>query len=865
MAKEMVKPIELKGPKSKTRRPLLTSPVLIVMGVLAATFYYRDPNTNVAQAAVYLTMAWAAPLSILLGLRRHRPVMRQGWVLIGRASALWAIGETIWYFEALVLGIPEPFGWPDLFYLSSVATLIWGIRTLVRAKNPRSSLEGAFDGVVLATAGAAVLWYFSLGQQIGPTGSSMPVRVLVVLYPLADLILLSFAARLAFLGYDGNRSSVMLTMSIVSLLTADLGFAIILQHVGSEPPWVDAGWIMFFAFLGAAALHPSMARVAEKSRATGPPGIVHVILISFAALVGPFLGLYRAIGDRRGLGVGLEIFTIVIVGAVLVQVTLIARDRARHVEHNRTATARLEAERALRESEERLRTVARQVAIVLLACEADGTCTVSEGLALAHLGLRPGELVGKPLSSAPPSCRPMVSVLEEMLTGSQDVTSVDVVLEGRTFQLTASAVGPDGGPRGLLALATDVTERVLQEKSVQRSALRQRASAEISAAIVETTFESERLIAAVLEKISDVLGATCVMASFGTEGEMAIKASPQASTTLVDAIREFLLGDSAITGPSMLTPNGVRAFDEAEGCWSVAFPIHSEGESFGIFVASREKAQPPFDAQDYAFLLNVTERTTLALENCHLFGDLRHELGERRRSEELLRESEQRWRAFGTEASHQLRTPLTGLRLRIDNELADSTRNGPPTPTQWRQILAETLQHLDNLESTVHDFLALVPSRHASVEPLDVAVLLDEIGASWGSLIEASGRQFVLNAESRLPLALISGAAVRQVLGVLLDNALRHGAGRITLVAKELAGSVALEVHDEGVGFVNKGDPSEPGPDGRQGHNIGLSLARSLAEAGGARLQLSNPGPCPSVSLFLPGCATDIGAATGYR
>jgi len=735
------------------RGPVASTPALLGLGLLCVALYYVAPNGGGWQAIPYLTMAWAAPISIAIGIRRHHPTVVRGWVLIGWASLLWAVGESVWYFEFLGLGVAEPFGWPDIFYLSSVVVLTCGMRAFLRAKNPSASLETMLDGVVLAAAGAAVLWYFSLGEHIGPTGSSVAVRVLVVLYPLVDLLLFALAARLAFLGHDGNRSSVLLMVSMVSLLVADIGFAIVLQHVGTEPLWVDAGWLTFFTFLAAAALHPSMAGVAHKPIQARAPSLAHVALVGSAALVGPFLALHQAFSESSALEVGLETITVATVGAVVWQVSLIARDRVRHEEHNR--------------------------------------------------------------------------------------------------------------------------DRVLQEERLRRAAQRQRANAEISATIVEASFEAGPLIEAVLAQTADAVQATCVMVSCPADGTIVTSPTSQATPLVVGAIEYDLCVAAGVMRPSMVVVSGgIRDLDESESGWAVAFPIQAEVTPKRVFVAVRDSGQPPFDAEDYAFLRNIADRTNLALENCRLFLDLRHELSERRRGEEILRESERRWRAFGTEASHQLRTPLTGLRLRIDNELAD-TRRDTPTPTEWRQILAETRQHLDDLESTVHDFLNLVPSRHVSVEPLDVAVLLDDVAASWGSLIAVSGREFTLRAEDNLPRALISGAAVRQVLAVLLDNALRHGGGGITLVAKELAGAVVLEVHDEGPGFGDTNAAREPRPSNGNGNgngngsgngngngtgargNIGLALARSLAEAEGARLQLSNPGPSPSVSLFLPGWSSD--------
>jgi PAS domain S-box-containing protein len=526
----------------------------------------------------------------------------------------------------------------------------------------------------------------------------------------------------------------------------------------------------------------------------------------------------------------------------------------------RDISYRLEARREVQRSEEQLRAAAAHLPIVLLACDARGVFTLSEGLALSHLGLNPGELVGRPLGSGPPSCQPIVDALQPLLTGAVEFLSVDVVLAGRTFQLNGSTGSFDGGSTGLLAIATDVTDRVRGEQRARAMARRQRASAELWTTILHTTFDSDRLMNEVMSKTAAALNATCAVVIARSDGELWTRVVGGWSPPFEEATRAVLEAGTVPSVPCVLTPEGLRALEETEGCRSVAFPIRTQGTSVGLLMALRGHAQAPFDSDDYGFLVNITERTALALDNARLLGEAQRELAERRHSEQILRASEQRWRAFGTEASHQLRTPLTGLRLRIENELL-TLNDMDPTAMQRRGVLVELLGDVENLEVTVSDFLSLVPSRLQSAEPLDVAKLVEETATIWRPRIEAAGRVLAVRVERKLPLALISEAAVRQVLGVLLENALQHGGGAVTLAAREMGGGVAMEVSDEGPGFAQ----ARPDTPDRSRHNIGLRLARSLADAEGARVQVSKPGPMPTVMFSVPGWATDIEAVSSHE
>ena len=98
-----------------------------------------------------------------------------------------------------------------------------------------------------------------------------------------------------------------------------------------------------------------------------------------------------------------------------------------------------------------------------------------------------------------------------------------------------------------------------------------------------------------------------------------------------------------------------------------------------------------------------------------------------------------------------------------------------------------------------------------------------------------------------------SSQVIGEALNVLVENALRHGAGAVTITVREAGDVVAVDVADEGQGF--RGDP-EAAFARRNGqassHGIGLALARSLVQAGGGRLLVSRAAPYPVLTLLLP-------------
>lgn len=208
-----------------------------------------------------------------------------------------------------------------------------------------------------------------------------------------------------------------------------------------------------------------------------------------------------------------------------------------------------------------------------------------------------------------------------------------------------------------------------------------------------------------------------------------------------------------------------------------------------------------------------------------------------------------RERSFSADASHQLRTPLTGLRLRLEAAL---DRPGQ----DLRLAITDGIAAADRLEHTIEELLALArDTRSSNATPLDVPGLLDEIEAGWHDRLAAQDRALRVAVDPHAPVSLASTAAVRQVLTVLLDNAATHGSGTVSVAVRNAVDALAIDVSDEGTG-ITAPEPELFTRRSRlaEGHGIGLALARSLAEAEGGRLRLTRPAP-PTFTLLVPALA----------
>jgi signal transduction histidine kinase len=211
-----------------------------------------------------------------------------------------------------------------------------------------------------------------------------------------------------------------------------------------------------------------------------------------------------------------------------------------------------------------------------------------------------------------------------------------------------------------------------------------------------------------------------------------------------------------------------------------------------------------------------------------------------------------RERAFSADASHQLRTPLTALRMELE---ALELRGGSDAPE-----LAAALREVDRLGTTIDTLLAVARDAPRGDALADVAGVLDGLEPRWRAALAQDARPLRVAVRARSTTVRAAPTVVREVLDVLLANAAQHGAGAVDVVVRDGSGFLAVDVRDEGPGVPDRAGDVFARRAG-SGHGIGLALARSLAVAEGGGLELTSDAAGTAFTLRLALGAADDGPA----
>ncbi|WNG33808.1 PAS domain S-box protein [Archangium violaceum] len=296
----------------------------------------------------------------------------------------------------------------------------------------------------------------------------------------------------------------------------------------------------------------------------------------------------------------------------------------------------------------------------------------------------------------------------------------------------------------------------------------------------------------------------------------------------------------------------LRAFQSLGVESYLVVPLAARGRTIGAISFSYTESGRRYDEEDLRLAEELARRASLAFDNSLLY----------QHAQEAIRLRDE----FLSVASHELKTPLTSLLVRLQSLRREAQRAPQASLSAERVIsgLESAEAQVRRLGTLIHEFLDVsrisVGTLALELDDVDLVVLVRDVIRRF----EAQAAKVACPVLVHAPHA-VSGRwdrmRLEQVVGHLLSNALKYGAGKpIHLHVESQEGSATLTVRDEGIGIQPEHLSRIFGKFERAvserhygGLGLGLYTARRIVEAMGGRISVrSTPGQGASFEVSLP-------------
>ena len=283
-----------------SRSNRLTAAYLAIGGLFVLGYFAAGLTTQV-QDVIYQLPGMAAPIAVLIGVIRYRPTDVRPWLILAAGPGadhhgrLDVAGGRASSASSRFPRRPTASTCPGRS-LVSVAVML-----LVRGRIPGGDRAGIIDALIVAIGAALLSWTFLMRPLVADPFASIAEIVTALAYPVVDIVLLAVLVRLVLVPARRAVALNLILLALVSLLLSDVA-------VCRSSPWPAAtrpatssssGWLVASVLWGAAALHPSMAHVADPVEVGEAPAPAwRLALLAAASLMAPAVMVIQALTGR---------------------------------------------------------------------------------------------------------------------------------------------------------------------------------------------------------------------------------------------------------------------------------------------------------------------------------------------------------------------------------------------------------------------------------------------------------------------------------------------------------------------------------------------------------------------------------------
>jgi diguanylate cyclase (GGDEF)-like protein/PAS domain S-box-containing protein len=236
--------------------------------------------------------------AIMLGIWLNRPLKKLPWLLLAAASVSVAVSQLILSLSTYPPGQPVAFpSLADAFYLLSYPLVIAGLSLFVKYRMAVGDRRTAItDALILITMIILLTWFLLVHPTDEIADQTWLAKATAAAYPAADLLILAALARLLAPGTVRALSVQLITVGIVGGVLSDVIYDVMhVYGVYHRGTFADLGWLVAAAAWGAAALHPSMRELTERTPVhEQDSSLLRLIALMVVSLIAPVFQFVNA-------------------------------------------------------------------------------------------------------------------------------------------------------------------------------------------------------------------------------------------------------------------------------------------------------------------------------------------------------------------------------------------------------------------------------------------------------------------------------------------------------------------------------------------------------------------------------------------
>ncbi|MFT3970525.1 MAG: diguanylate cyclase [Micropruina sp.] len=233
--------------------------LLLVVGAVGIVVSRLLPD-GLPRSIAFAAFGPIAAVSIVAGVRMHRPARALAWYLMAVAQLIWGVADMVGAIYADLLGeqaFPAP---SDVVYLIGYPVLGLGLLLLSRERR-RRGLAGVLDGAILVMALGLLTWVALAQPTLSALNVSAVAAAVSLAYPIFDVVLAAFLVPLVGAPWGRTPSFWLLVGAVSALLLADVLASALEQLTWASSDHLEIIWMASYLLWGVAALHPSMIQV----------------------------------------------------------------------------------------------------------------------------------------------------------------------------------------------------------------------------------------------------------------------------------------------------------------------------------------------------------------------------------------------------------------------------------------------------------------------------------------------------------------------------------------------------------------------------------------------------------------------------